>query len=626
MDGINKIKKSDVKKSRNIVLSAIKKHDDELKIDRPKTGVKGKGVYLDAIKKISKKEISQIKVAEKQLKSAEKKEEKEEKKEENKAQGPVAKNNVDALSGVGKLEVIAKKPEQVIKKVSKEKRDAWLNEMKGVFDEGEKSSEEEVKEEDYKIKKVVKQADEKVEKNLVATKLKVSKKKFKLFGDKVLEKKPEETVKLKPKEDNYKIKRPVRQADEKSPLESKQDALKKKFRLFGVKVFKKEIKKVIARKKKPVVKKQLKKRNIKGKHKTEDFEFDLTPALSKKRHREVQEKKSDKKGFFEKRKNEKEKVKARKEKLALEKQENKKKIQEKKDELKRTKEKNRLEKERKKKKKREHEKLEKEQRKMKRREKFIVLRFSAKETLGTFFVTCKASLKFLPFLFLMVFSTAFFCYLIFFTLLVKLNFDGSFFRKIAGVFPVPVIISNNGVIEYFKYEDLKEEFYKDSSGAVSSDFKVFLIKKMIVSDLAFEYNVDLKNLTDEELFDEVERKIIFDNNINQVAINRIRKISQLITDGGDFMKIASRYGDAQGHIFIESGSDNKFNDFKTDLSMLKKGEISRIEYTQDGYYIFQSVGDSSDSSYLNYVYVKSKTLNEYIKGEIVLYQLWSFVD
>ncbi len=220
-----------------------------------------------------------------------------------------------------------------------------------------------------------------------------------------------------------------------------------------------------------------------------------------------------------------------------------------------------------------------------------------------------------------------FCYSCFAILLLKFNLDTPSLRSLASYVPVPAIIDKSGIIEFYDYKDLKDDFIQ-SAAAIQDprSFQAYLVQKMVYSDLLRKYNLSDQRLTEDEVIKKLEKNLIYDNEINQVGISRIRKIKQLVDGGESFLKIANKYGDQQGSVTLNRGSDNLFLDFKTDLLKLSENEMSRIEYAADGYYIFFCTGKNEDSVDLNYVFIRGMEYGSYLQEAIKKYTVWSFVE
>src|SRR3989339_780044 len=154
-------------------------------------------------------------------------------------------------------------------------------------------------------------------------------------------------------------------------------------------------------------------------------------------------------------------------------------------------------------------------------------------------------------------------YFIFVSVILKFDIDNVLSRFVADFIPVPALATSDGIIEYYKYKDLKDNF-KNTEGETDIDKK---IQSLIV---------------------------------REIAINNLIK----------------RYGVS-------------FSDFENHdklMEDLEVNEISEVIFSGDGYYIFRCYYKTEEETTLNYVFVKSKTLDDYLSEYIKNYKLLSFVD
>lgn len=255
-----------------------------------------------------------------------------------------------------------------------------------------------------------------------------------------------------------------------------------------------------------------------------------------------------------------------------------------------------------------------------------------KEKLRLAFKASLARLKFncrkIFVLLLASFALGLLVYIIFFITITKLTVDSAFTRKIAEFFPLPVLITKTGIVEYYDYLDLKN--YLISQGVLKEELdrevRIKIARKMAFNDLVIKYRIMEagKTLTSEELYQEVAGKVIYDSDINLVSIYRIKKIKQMIDKEGDFVRTAARYGDKLGKISITKDNEADLH-YALEVKNLPVDEISDIITTPEGYYIFRCYGKSEDSVDLSFVFNKAKTLEEYLKELIKNYHFLSLV-
>lgn len=208
--------------------------------------------------------------------------------------------------------------------------------------------------------------------------------------------------------------------------------------------------------------------------------------------------------------------------------------------------------------------------------------------------------------------------------IVKFHFDNTVTRRIANIIPVPAIITDAGIVEYYSYTDLVTNLFLQKGTTreeAQLEAKYLIAQQMIVRDLAQKYGIkDVQS----DLLDAVRERVPYDNDINQVAINRVYKIKEMINQGSDFVSVANKYGDSQGKLDLTD--DNKKNyPFANELEKLNINEVSDIVVTKDGYYIFKVFGKIGSNSALSYVFVRAVSLDEYVSEKIMNYKMWSLV-
>ncbi|MFH0892014.1 MAG: hypothetical protein V1867_04495 [Candidatus Falkowbacteria bacterium] len=258
-----------------------------------------------------------------------------------------------------------------------------------------------------------------------------------------------------------------------------------------------------------------------------------------------------------------------------------------------------------------------------RREKIMRFRKSlsgySRYLLRSFFVAGKTAL----YRFLLIFLVFIFLYSVFAVMLLKFGADNAFTRYIAGYVPVPALVANGDVIEYYKYVDIKNGLKDKASDQKKLDeiTRVAVIKEIIVGNLMREYGIaGTDNLTDR-----INGSIVFDSTKNMVALNRIMKIKKLIDSGEDFIRTATRYGDDLGPLTID-GNNRYDRDYYDKLAGLETNETSDMVVDKDGYYIFHVFGKTADKTDLSYVVVRPVLFDEYVEEAVMGYHVWSLVD
>ena len=218
-------------------------------------------------------------------------------------------------------------------------------------------------------------------------------------------------------------------------------------------------------------------------------------------------------------------------------------------------------------------------------------------------------------------------YTVFAVVLLKFNYDNNSTRAIAKYFIVPAIITKNGIIEYYVYKDIRDNILMNNNSEDKDSLKRATVEMVVYSDLVRKYSLTVPggNIYDEELREEITKRLVLDNDINQVGINRIKKIKDMIDKGSDFVKTSNKYGDAQDLITISKQNENQIS-YSQNVKDLSVNEISNVVYTPEGYYIFRCYDKTNDQIALSYVFVKAKSLDQYIEETIKGYKLWSLVE
>jgi hypothetical protein len=205
-----------------------------------------------------------------------------------------------------------------------------------------------------------------------------------------------------------------------------------------------------------------------------------------------------------------------------------------------------------------------------------------------------------------------------------------FYGKFQNICPYPAYVSRDGIISFYDYIDIKNKLINqyEEQDLLERAVKMTVLENIIVNNLADKFKINFINSDDDIL----EKKnilsllIMQDNTINQVGLSRINKIKALINEEGDFVKTANKYGDSQDKITISIKDNENLPEYFDKIKNMEIGEVSDVINDEAGYYIYRCFDKRNDNLYLSYVYVKGKTLDEYIKETSSKYRLWSLVD
>jgi len=196
-------------------------------------------------------------------------------------------------------------------------------------------------------------------------------------------------------------------------------------------------------------------------------------------------------------------------------------------------------------------------------------------------------------------------YLSLFLLIVNYGVDNRVFRFLDRCLPVPAIIVDNRLVDYYDYIDLKNKLNGDGVGA-----KKELIKNVITRKFFRKYGAG---------------DVVANEVINSTGLNRIRKIKTLINKGGDFDQIAGKYGDKRELISLGSDDFSKY-EYGDKIKALNMGEVSDVIFDQNGYYLFKCYEKNDSSTSLSYIFVQAKNFDEYVDEAAKNIYYVSFVD
>ncbi len=212
-------------------------------------------------------------------------------------------------------------------------------------------------------------------------------------------------------------------------------------------------------------------------------------------------------------------------------------------------------------------------------------------------------------------------------LIIKFDLDNNLARKITKRSLIPAFITKEGIVPYYIYKDLKANMADNFNSAdeLEQGVKLAIANNLVISNLADKYNLSFVSLNSEELKQRINERIVYDLELNQVAINRINKVKQMIDENGDFVRVANKYSDEKGQININKENENYYS-FSQEVKNLEVNEISDIVVTPEGYYIFRCYDKKDDFVALSYVFIKARGLEEYLEEAITNLKIWSLVN
>jgi hypothetical protein len=199
---------------------------------------------------------------------------------------------------------------------------------------------------------------------------------------------------------------------------------------------------------------------------------------------------------------------------------------------------------------------------------------------------------------------------------IKGNLDNKPMRFVAHYIIIPALITKNGVVEYYDYLDVKNRLTVSGDSA-----KTTVIKEIILNDLYRKLKISTGKSVDE-----VNRLVIADEDINQEALDRIRKINSMLKSGDDFISVGAKYGDELvGSVNLNSSNiaQYSFSELPKDL---QPGTLSEIINGTNGYFILKGVSTSTEALNVSSIFIKAKNLNDYLTEIAKNYKAISFVD
>jgi len=192
-----------------------------------------------------------------------------------------------------------------------------------------------------------------------------------------------------------------------------------------------------------------------------------------------------------------------------------------------------------------------------------------------------------------------------FLFIVNSKIDNGFFRFFGRLLPVPALIVDNHIINFYDYIDQKNKF-----GGDSDEMRLELIEN-VLSD-----NFHQKYQNNEAAASEV---------INIASLNRMRKIKSQIESGADFNEIAGKYGDKRESMYLGAEDFAKL-EYGSRINSLNEGEMSGIIFSQDGYYLFKCYKKDSYGMNVSYIFVQAKNFEQYVEETAKNIYYVSFVD
>lgn len=266
-------------------------------------------------------------------------------------------------------------------------------------------------------------------------------------------------------------------------------------------------------------------------------------------------------------------------------------------------------------------------------------------------------------------------YFIFSFILFNFYPDRPVARRLAGAVPVPAIISTVGLVEFYDYLDVKKEIEyqlsafenkKISQNVLAEIAKNMTVKEKLAGKLAGRYGLVVEEREVEEAFKQIlklnlsgrelettmqkvmgsyyhlgqerfkERvirpkillsklatAIVRDKNLNARAWSKINEADARLKAGEEPGQFKAPDGyQASGLLYYSSSEIVK--KFGAGVTGLKAGEISEVIINPEGYYLVKVQEITDDLYGIDYVFVKARTLDEYLSEEFKRVKIINF--
>ncbi len=205
-------------------------------------------------------------------------------------------------------------------------------------------------------------------------------------------------------------------------------------------------------------------------------------------------------------------------------------------------------------------------------------------------------------------------YLLFVSAVLSFGKHSSLFARASSIVSVPAVVSNDGIINFADYKNIYDNFQ------INADDNT-LFNEEIASVFILNNLLEKHKITDTA---ELKKTLAYDEKVNFAPLNRIRKIKSTIESEGDFIKIASKFGD----VYRANINKNNINDypFGASVAKIEEGKTSDIITTQVGYYIVHCFKKQRDELSVSYVYIPSVSLEDYLRDSSKNYKFWNLTN
>lgn len=254
-----------------------------------------------------------------------------------------------------------------------------------------------------------------------------------------------------------------------------------------------------------------------------------------------------------------------------------------------------------------------EKKKIKRRKAWKKFKRNFNLKISKFFSKNKSRIIYAVLFFSLFFALA---YIIFCLLALRLKVDNEIFRAAENYLPVPAVITNQGIISNHDFRRIETESYLSYSLA---ERKKYLAKFMVLKSIREKYG-----LAENAVYGDLALKYALDKDFNQAGLSRINKISALMGGRGEiklFGKYADEYNDG-AYYDAEQAAER----FGPAVSELPIGQISDVIVRADGYYIVERIADKNGRIGLRYLFIRARTLEQYVAERIEKIKVFILAD
>ena len=178
----------------------------------------------------------------------------------------------------------------------------------------------------------------------------------------------------------------------------------------------------------------------------------------------------------------------------------------------------------------------------------------------------------------------------------------------ARILPVPAAITNQGIINYRDWRDFN-----------LTEKKHTLAEWIILKNLSRKYGLPVNSPSQV-----LAIAFAADKDFNQTGSLRIKKINQLLKKADDFEKLSKYADEFSGVVYYDNKS--AVEKFGPAIFNLSDNQTSDIIFRDNGYYIAQIIDYKNGQLGIKYLFVRAKTLNQYLNEKIAKIKIFVLAD